>query len=218
MPIDRRAAIVVLASGTGTNLQVLLDACADGRIDGSITAVFSDRFDAQALERARAIGVPAHHVPVGPSRDAHYDHALTAAVRAEHPDLVVLAGYMRILSPEFAREFGDRLINLHPALLPRHRGLDTHRRVLEAGDAFHGATVHFVIAELDAGPRIIQYRFPIAPADTPKRLAERVRHGEHIILPRAVELFATGRLRLDRGRVMLDGKLLDEPILVEEAT
>ena len=145
-----------------------------------------------------------------------YDSALAKLLARYAPDFIVLAGFMRIFTPEFAALFAGRMLNIHPALLPLHRGLDTHRRALEAGDRWHGATVHFVTAELDAGPRIIQYRVRVRAEDTIETLAERVHVGEHIILPRAVAWLATGRLSLADGQVMLDGRGLSEPIVVEE--
>jgi len=212
------SAIVVIVSGTGTNLQALIDACVQNRLAAQITAVFSDRADALGLERARTAGIQAEHVPVESRTAPGYDRALCEAVIAARPGLVVLAGYMRILSPDFVRQFSDRLINIHPSLLPRHRGLDTHRRAIDAGDTVHGATVHFVVDALDAGPRIVQYRTMIRPGETPAALAQRVLQGEHMILTRAVTWFATGRLRLEDGDVILDGRKLQNPIVVEDAS
>ena len=123
---------------------------------------------------------------------------------------------MRIFSAGFVDEFAGRMLNIHPSLLPKYPGLDTHRRVLEAGESSHGATVHFVTAELDAGPAIIQYRLNIRAGDTPESLAQRVHVGEHVILPRAVSWFAAGRLRLAGGSVMLDGRVLHEPVAFDE--
>jgi phosphoribosylglycinamide formyltransferase 1 len=208
--------LVVLISGQGTNLQALIDAARAGEIPARVRAVFSDRPAAPGLERARAAGIDAHHFGARGFPDrAAYDTALAAAIEEYHPDLVVLAGFMRVLGPELVRGFAGRLINIHPSLLPRFRGLDTHRRVLDAGDALHGATVHFVTNELDAGPRIIQYQIVVREEDTAETLAQRVHAGEYVILPRAVRWFAEGRLRLADGAIMLDGKLLNEPVLVE---
>ena len=127
-----------------------------------------------------------------------------------------MAGFMRILSPPFIERFAGRMLNIHPSLLPKYPGLDTHRRVLEAQDPWHGATVHFVTAELDAGPAIVQYRLRVRAGDTTESLAQRVHIGEHLILPRAVSWFAAGRLRLAAGSVMLDGRALQEPVSVDE--
>ena len=150
----------------------------------------------------------------GAARGA-YDEALAAVLEPYAPDLLVLAGFMRVLSPEFVARFHGRVMNVHPSLLPKYPGLDTHHQVLENGDAEHGATVHFVSAELDAGPALIQYRIPVRPGETLESLVARVHVGEHVILPRAVDWFASGRLRLRDEAVMLDGKRLAGPVIVE---
>ena len=211
------ARVAVLISGEGTNLQALIDASRARRIAGSIVVVVSNRRSARGLERAKAAGIPALHVPAqrGAARAA-YDEVLSAALEPYAPDLLVLAGFMRILSPELLARFQGRVLNIHPSLLPKYPGLDTHRRVLEAGDRWHGATVHFVTAELDAGPAVVQYRLAVRPGDTPESLAQRVHVGEHIILPRAVSWFGAGRLRLAGGSVMLDGRALQEPVAIDE--
>jgi len=211
-----RAAIAVLISGSGTNLQALVDAVRGGAIAADIVAVISDRPDAYGLERARAAGIDARHMPLRRRTVKGYDAALLRDLRQINPDLIVLAGFMRILSPDVITAFAGRIINIHPSLLPRHRGLDTHRRVLAAGDSEHGATVHFVSAELDAGPLIIQYRLAVSATDTEQSLEARVHTGEYIILPRAVAWFAEGRLSVGPDGVMLDGKVLDGPVVVEE--
>jgi phosphoribosylglycinamide formyltransferase 1 len=208
--------VTVLVSGEGTNLQALIDAAASGSIGATIECVLSDRGAARGLERARAAGIRARHVRVGPTRQAGYDDGLRVALRECAADLVVLAGYMRLLSTALVEEHVGRMINLHPSLLPLHPGLDTHRRVLEAGDTHHGATVHFVTPELDAGPPILQYRLTVHSHDTQKSLSARVHVGEHIILPRVVAWFCEGRLRLEDDAVILDGRRLSKPIVVEE--
>jgi phosphoribosylglycinamide formyltransferase-1 len=213
-PSARRVAII--ASGEGTNLQVLIDASARGELSAEICGVLSDRHEARALERARAAGIDAFNVAVKPTRTPAYDRAMLEALQTLNPDLVVLAGYMRILSEDCVAAFGDRTMNLHPSLLPRHKGSDTHRRVLAAGDAHHGATVHFVTAELDAGPPIVQFRLKVKAADTAQTLSARVHKGEHIILPMAVGWFCEQRLRLGDGIVMLDDLPLHEPVVIEE--
>jgi phosphoribosylglycinamide formyltransferase-1 len=209
--------VAVLISGEGSNLQALIDAAKAGQLGASIVAVVSNRGAARGLERARAAGIEALHLPAsrGQTR-AEYDEALAALLQPRAPNLVVLAGFMRILGPELVDAFAGRMLNLHPSLLPKYPGLDTHERVLEAGDRWHGATVHFVTAALDAGPAVIQYRLPVRPGDTAESLAQRVHVGEHIILPRAVAWFAAGRLRLAGSSVMLDGRALDEPVAVDE--
>jgi len=150
------------------------------------------------------------------SERADYDQALAAELARYEPELLVLAGFTRILSAGFVALYGGRMLNIHPSLLPKFRGLDTHRRVLEAGDGFHGATVHFVTEALDAGPRVVQYRIPVRHGEDEASLSARVHRGEYIILPRAVGWYADGRLRLEKGNVMLDGQELTHPIVVEE--
>jgi phosphoribosylglycinamide formyltransferase-1 len=211
-----RPRIAVLISGEGTNLQALIDAIAARRIAGEIALVVSDRAAARGLERARAAGVPAVHLPAerGAER-AVYDRALTTVLDAHAPDLVVLAGFMRILAPAFVAHFAGRMLNLHPSLLPKYPGLDTHRLVLENHDRVHGATVHFVTADLDAGPAVIQYRIAVRPNEPIESLVARVHAGEHVILPRAVDWFVAGRLRLEGEAVMLDGLRLQQPVIVE---
>ena len=209
--------VAVLISGEGSNLQALIDAARDARLRADIVAVVSNRSAARGLERARAAGIAALHLAAIRGQDrAEYDAALAKLLAPYDPELVVLAGFMRILSPTFIEQFAGRMLNIHPSLLPQFPGLDTHRRVLEAQEPWHGATVHFVTAELDAGPAIIQYRLRVRAGDTTESLAQRVHVGEHIILPRAVSWFAAGRLRLASGSVMLDGRALDGPVSVDE--
>jgi phosphoribosylglycinamide formyltransferase 1 len=209
-------AVVVLISGEGTNLQALIDAARTGALGACVARVISDREGARGLERARAAGIEAVHVGRANFADrAAYERALAAAIDEVSPAAVALAGFMRVLGADLVRRFAGRMLNIHPSLLPRHPGLDTHRRVLEASDPTHGATVHFVTEALDAGPAVIQYRMSVRPEDTPESLAERVQRGEHMILPRAVGWLAAGRLRLENGRVMLDGEPLARPIVIE---
>lgn len=210
------ARIAVLVSGEGTNLQALINATQSANSPGRICAVLSDRRAARGLERARSAGIPTRSVRVERAGNPDYDAALLAALAELRPDLIVLAGYMRILSEAGVAAFGDRTLNLHPSLLPRHKGTDTHQRVLDAGDAVHGATVHFVTAELDGGPRIVQYRIEVHASDTVETLSARVHKGEYIILPMAVEWFCEGRLRLSGGHAILDDQPLDRPVVIEE--
>ncbi|CAK0778647.1 phosphoribosylglycinamide formyltransferase 1 [Gammaproteobacteria bacterium] len=184
---------VVLVSGGGSNLQALLDSCKIAKIVG----VISNEPDAFALTRARRAGVPSEvlcHRDF-PSREA-YDEALVQRVETYDPGLVVLAGFMRILTPVFVKRFLGQILNIHPALLPAFRGLHTHARALAAGVQEHGASVHFVTEELDGGPVILQAKVPVFPGDTETTLAARVLTEEHKIYPRVVESFAGGRLRL----------------------
>ena len=200
--------VVVLISGAGGNLQALIDSL-DSQHPGQIQAVISNRPDAYGLQRAQTAGIATrvleHHGFAG--REA-FDAALIEQIDAFAPDLVVLAGFMRILTPAFVRHYHGRLLNIHPSLLPRHKGLHTHQRALEAGDAEHGCSVHFVTEELDGGPLVVQAVIPIQADETPGDLAQRVHEQEHRIYPLAVRWFAEGRLRLADAGVMLDGHLL----------
>jgi phosphoribosylglycinamide formyltransferase-1 len=198
--------IVVLISGSGSNLQAIIDAT-QADLPVEIRAVISNRTDAYGLERARRAGIPTQVLSHKDYTDRDsYDTALAALIDGYQAELVVLAGFMRILSNGFVRRYEGRLLNIHPSLLPRHRGLDTHARALAAGDDEHGATVHFVSAELDAGPVVIQAHVPVQTDDSPESLAARVLCEEHRIYPEAIRWFATGRLKLEHGRAMLDGK------------
>ena len=206
----------VLISGFGSNLQALIDAGAE--LGGEISVVASDRGGVEGLKRAERAGLANHYLnPKGFENREAFDTALAELLDEFSPDLLVLAGYMRILTPSFVDRFQDRMLNLHPSLLPRYPGLHTHRRVLAAGDAMHGSTVHFVTEDLDAGPRVIQYRLAVNPNDTEASLSARVQEGEHIILPKAVNWFLTERLSCKGGDVFLDGVILDEPHVVEAA-
>jgi phosphoribosylglycinamide formyltransferase 1 len=207
------ASIAVLISGRGRNLQAIAAACADGRVSGRIVGVIASRADAAGLAFARAAGLDAQ---VLASRDFadrdSYDAALAQRIDALQADIVVLAGFMRILTPDFVAHYAGRMLNIHPSLLPRHRGLDTHRRVLASGDREHGATVHFVSAELDGGPAVIQGQFTVNPQDTVESLAERVmRDIELKIYPQAVAWLARGDLRLRDGVAWLHGSALERP-------
>ncbi len=190
----------VLLSGRGSNLQALLDARAAA---WQVALAISNVPGAPGLARAEAAGVPARTVPHRDFADrAAFEEALDAALRAAGIDLVVLAGFMRVLGPEFVARWRDRLINIHPSLLPAFRGLDTHRRALEAGVGWHGCTVHFVRAELDAGPIILQAAVPVRPDDTEESLAGRVLAREHKVLPLAVGWIAEGRVKVENERVV----------------
>lgn len=206
--------MAVLISGGGSNLQALIDAEQAGDLPVDIRVVVSNRADAYGLTRAERAGIATHVLSHKdfPSR-AEYDAALAELLRAFDPRLVVLAGFMRILTPAFVAGFRGRMLNIHPSLLPKYPGLHTHQRALDAGDTEHGATVHFVTADLDGGPSVVQARVPVLPDDDAERLAARVLEQEHRIYPLAVRWLATGRLRLDdAGRVLLDGQVLSMPV------
>ncbi|OGI38834.1 MAG: phosphoribosylglycinamide formyltransferase [Candidatus Muproteobacteria bacterium RBG_16_62_13] len=202
-----RPSLVVLISGRGSNLQAILDAIRDGRLNADLRAVISNDPDAPGLEYARRSGIPTEVVDHRsyPSREA-FDSELRRLIDRHAPALVVLAGFMRILGDDFIRHYEGRLINIHPSLLPAFPGLNTHARALAAGVREHGATVHFVTPAVDAGPVIVQARVPVKPGDSPETLAERVLREEHRILPEAIGWYLAGRLALREGRVLLDGQ------------
>ena len=206
---EARCRIVVLISGNGSNLQAIIDHCSDGEIPAEVVGVISNVPSAFGLERARLAGIEVrclnHREFI--SRTA-FDEALTTLVEDFRPDLVVLAGFMRILSPAFVDQFAGRLMNIHPSLLPDYPGLDTHRRAIADGAGEHGATVHFVTQDLDAGPVIIQGRVKICEDDSEHSLSLRVHEVEHRIYPEAIRWFASGRLRLDDDVATLDGQPL----------
>ncbi|WNP35768.1 phosphoribosylglycinamide formyltransferase [Enterobacter kobei] len=198
--------IVVLISGNGSNLQAIIDACKQKKINATIRAVFSNKADAFGLERAREAGIPAHVLTADlfASREA-FDRELMQEIDAYAPDVVVLAGYMRILSPAFVEHFAGRLLNIHPSLLPKYPGLHTHRQALENGDTEHGTSVHFVTDELDGGPVILQAKVPVFAGDTEEDITARVQTQEHAIYPLVVSWFIEGRLAMRDNRAWLDG-------------
>jgi phosphoribosylglycinamide formyltransferase-1 len=184
----------------------------------SVAKVLSDVPDAAGLELARRLGVPAQALTRAASADrAAYERALARAISESSPSLVVLAGFMRILSPPFVAQFAGRILNIHPSLLPKFPGLHTHIRVLQAQEAQHGATVHFVTEQLDGGPRIIQARIAVRADDDEASLSARVQAVEHRIYPLAVQWFCEGRLRYDGGCAWLDGQILQRPVLCTDA-
>lgn len=196
--------IVVLISGSGSNLQAFIDTLPADQAE--IAAVISNRADAFGLERAARAGIPSAVLDHRNYSDrASYDQALAALIDTYTPDLVILAGFMRILSAGFVQHYEGRLLNIHPSLLPKYTGLHTHQRALAAGDTEHGATVHFVTEELDGGPAVLQSHVPVLADDSPDTLAERVRATEHRLYPLAAMLYASGRLRLKDGQACLDG-------------
>ena len=208
----------VLISGRGSNMLALERATRDGRIDGAIVSVISDRADAPGIEGARALGLEGSVLAGAHGEDREsFGLRLSARIRECGAELVVLAGFMRILSDGFVREWQGRLLNIHPSLLPAFRGLHTHRRVLEAREPVHGCTVHFVVEELDAGPAVIQGRLALRPGEDENTLSARVQRLEHIIYPRAVGWFATGRLAWRDGVALLDGRDSGSVIVEEDS-
>lgn len=201
--------IVVLISGNGSNLQAIIDACKLKKINATVAAVFSNKTDAFGLERARAAEIPAHALTASQFADrAAFDRELMLEIDAYAPDLVVLAGYMRILSPEFVGHYAGRLINIHPSLLPKYPGLNTHSQVLENGDEVHGTSVHFVTEELDGGPVILQAKVPVFEGDDEEDITARVQNQEHAIYPLVVSWFVEGRLEMSENSAWLDGNKL----------
>lgn len=211
-----RLPLVILISGRGSNMQAIVEQAAAGVLPVDIRAVISNRPGAAGLATARAAGIHTETLDhrAFDGRDA-YDRALQAAIDRHDPALVVLAGFMRILTPAFVQHYQGRLINIHPSLLPAFRGLDTHARALEAGTREHGASVHFVTEELDGGPVIAQIAVPVHAGDSTDALGARVLDAEHRLYPTVIGWFATGRLHWNHGSVLLDGQPLDAPVRLE---
>ncbi len=207
--------VAILISGGGTNLQAFIDAVEERSLDVDIAVVLSNRPDAYGLTRARNADIPTECVQNKDYPDrAAFDEALANALERYQPDLLILAGFMRILTSAFVKRFEGKILNIHPALLPKYPGLNTHQRAIDAGDRWHGSTVHFVTEELDAGPLILQGRIPVLSGDTECLLSARVQAVEHKIYPEAAALFASGRLEFRNGQSWLDGSRLDEPVQV----
>jgi phosphoribosylglycinamide formyltransferase-1 len=214
----RPAQIVVLISGRGSNMRALVERSRDPAVGYEVAAVVADQPAAGGLAIARDLGVPTHLVAADKSiARARYDEQLAAAIDLYVPTLIVLAGFMRILSPEFVSRYEGRILNIHPALLPKYPGLHTHQRAIDARDEQHGATVHFVTAELDEGPAVIQARIRVEPEDDARSLSARVQVLEHRIYPIAVRWFCAGRLRYAAGRAWLDGAALESPVMYDGA-
>jgi phosphoribosylglycinamide formyltransferase-1 len=207
----------VLISGSGTNLQAIIEQILAGDLAINLIEVLSDRPDALGLARAHEVCIPTRVIDYSQSNARpETDQKLLAALDTLTPDLVVLAGFMRILPPSIVNAYQGQMLNIHPSLLPKHRGLHTYRKAIESGDTWHGSTVHYVTADLDAGPSIIQYKIPIRAGETEASLRARVQRGEYVIYPRAISLIANGRLSLNGPDVLLDGKPLETPIILDE--
>jgi phosphoribosylglycinamide formyltransferase-1 len=208
----------ILISGRGSNMEAVARACRDKRINATISVVIADRDSAGGITVAKELGLATAVVSWKAFADrAAAESALAKQIDAHGAEIIVLAGFMRVLSPEFAERYEGRLINIHPALLPKYRGLHTHGRALEAGDSEHGASVHFATAELDGGPVVLQSRVPVLPDDSENTLAARVLATEHVILPRVIGWIADERLAWRDGKGWLDGRTLEEPV-VEDFT
>ena len=207
----------VLISGSGTNLQAIIDEVAAGRLDLELSVVLSNVPDAAGLQRAQKAGIRTECIRHQDFADrALFDAALVESLAPYAPKLVILAGFMRILTGTFVNHFSGRVLNIHPSLLPKYPGLDTHQRAIDAGEKWHGSTVHFVTEDLDGGPAIIQGRVPVMPDDTAPVLAARVLVLEHKIYPEAARLFAAGRIECKDGSAWLDGEQLTEPLQFKE--
>jgi phosphoribosylglycinamide formyltransferase-1 len=204
----------VLISGSGSNLQSFIDRASSGDIDLDLSVVFSNRPDAYGLVRAKNVGIATACIEHSLYSDReNFDRAVAAALDQWRPNLLVLAGFMRILSPWFVAHYAGRVLNIHPALLPAYPGLDTHQRVLDAGERWHGSTVHFVTEELDGGPRVLQGRLPVDANETAEELCARVQVVEHQIYPEAANWFGQDRLEFRDGAAWLDGDLLENPVV-----
>ncbi|HUL48245.1 MAG TPA: phosphoribosylglycinamide formyltransferase [Steroidobacteraceae bacterium] len=204
--------LAILISGRGSNMEALASACASGALAARVAVVIADRDGAAGLDAARARGLETAAPAYAGDRGA-FERALEDLLERYRPDAVALAGFMRVLSAQFVAHYLGRLFNIHPSLLPKYRGLDTHRRVLAAGDAVHGASVHFVTPELDAGPVILQSQVAVLPTDTEAALAARVLATEHVIYPRVLGWFADGRLAWRDQGAWLDGRRLTAPLV-----
>lgn len=211
--------IVVLISGTGSNLQALIDKIHEDEISGEIVAVISNRPDVAGLDKARAAGIAAETLDHKQFDDREsFDKALAECIDGYRPDLVVLAGFMRILTPEFVEHYSGRMLNIHPSRLPLYKGLNTHQRALDAGDKIHGASVHFVTPDLDGGPVIMQSEIVIHDDHTAESLGDHVREQEHVLYPLVVRWFCEGKITLEGNQVIKDGKRLEHPLQLHEIT
>lgn len=208
--------IVILISGGGSNLQAIIERIASDKLDVNISLVLSNRADAYGLQRASNVGIATSVIDhkAFDSRES-FDQAMIKEIDLHQPDLIVMAGFMRILSNAFVEHYAGRMINIHPALLPAYKGLHTHQRALADKAEFHGATVHYVTAELDSGQSIVQGRVPVLLDDDEASLQSRVHSIEHVIYPKVIEWFAKGRLDCRNQKAYLNGELLVEPIIIE---
>jgi phosphoribosylglycinamide formyltransferase 1 len=208
-----RLPIAILISGRGSNMRVIAERAAAGSLPVDVRVVVSDQPSADGLQVAAAMDITTRVLQPREFADRpSYDRALVQLLSQFQPKLIVLAGFMRILTPHFISSFAGRILNVHPSLLPKYRGLHTHRRALEAGEALHGVSVHFVTEELDGGPVVLQAEVPVLPDDSETTLSARVQQSEHRIYPQAIDWFARGRLLLKDGRAWLDGKPLEAPV------
>ncbi|MEJ2212980.1 MAG: phosphoribosylglycinamide formyltransferase [Gammaproteobacteria bacterium] len=213
----QRVPLVVLVSGSGSNLQAIIDATSNPDYPAEIVAVISNIEGVKGLERAKKASIPTAVLDHKnfPDRES-YDFALHELIDSYHPEIIVLAGFMRILTDEFVNTYLGKMLNIHPSLLPKYKGLNTHQKAIDAGDERHGATVHFVTPDLDSGPLIIQAEVPVLANDTSESLAARVLEKEHQIYPLAIEWLASGRISMtDDGSVLMDNQKLQKPYLLD---
>ena len=210
-----RPKILILVSGQGSNMQALIEASRERGYPADIVAVGSNRAAAPALAKARHANIATFVVEHGNygNRD-EFDGALMQEIRRHNPDLIVLAGFMRILTADFVRAFRGQLLNIHPSLLPKYTGLNTHQRALDAGDDMHGVSVHFVTEEVDGGPVIAQAQVTISPTDSADTLAQKVQAQEHVLYPIVVRWYCEGRIQLGGEQVLFDGQPLPEPLIL----
>jgi len=214
-----RLRVVILISGRGSNMRAIAEHAQHGTLPIDIVAVISDKADAGGLSAAAALKIPTRVISPKDYVDREsFDVALAELIGSFDPQLIVLAGFMRILTSKFIGRFHDRILNIHPSLLPKYRGLHTHRRCLDERDSHHGCSVHYVTAELDGGPVIIQASIPVLPNDTEATLSARVQQQEHRIYPEAIDLIARGRVMFRDERVWLDGQPMTLPILIDGAS
>jgi phosphoribosylglycinamide formyltransferase-1 len=214
-----RLRVVILISGRGSNMRAIAEQARYGTLPIEIVAVVSDKPEATGLATASSLDIPTRVVSPRDYVDREsFDAALAELLSSFEPQLIVLAGFMRILTPQFIGRFHDRILNIHPSLLPKYRGLHTHRRCLEERDLQHGCSVHYVTAELDGGPVIIQASVTVLPNDTEATLSARVQQQEHRIYPEAIDLIARGRVTFRDERVWLDGQPMTQPILIDAAS
>ena len=205
---------VILISGSGTNLQSFIDKVEAGELDLQLCLVFSNRPDAFGLERAKKAGIPTACIEHSDFDDREsFDRAVAGVIDEYDPELIVLAGFMRILSPWFVQHYEGKVLNIHPALLPKYPGLNTHQRAIDAGDEWHGSTVHFVTEELDGGPRILAGRLRIVPGESAEELQHRVQAIEHQIYPEAAGLVGEGRACFQDGQAIIGGEVAADPIV-----
>lgn len=212
--MNRGCKTAILISGTGTNLQAFIDAVKGGDLDLDIAVVFSNNPDAYGLTRAEQASIPTACIQHRdhPDRET-FDQAVITELDRYEPDLLILAGFMRILSQSFVSRYRGKILNVHPALLPLYPGLNTHQRVLDAADRWHGSTVHFVTEQLDAGPGILQGRIEVMPGESAEELAARVQAVEHQIYPLAASWVGSGKVTFKNDRSWVDGKAVDEPVI-----